>query len=172
MGFKVMKFHAVLHLAQDIKMFGVPMVVDTGSNESHHKTTKIAAKLTQKDVQMFEHQTSDRLDDFQVLDLAVAEMNHCPLWAYFQGYEDNVESKPKQESTITKGTMLKVTDDPATQGLIFKVITRMKNKDSLRMDNDVLYYVNEVQKKLTTWMEYVPICAEHNRNGQIFRSHG
>lgn len=75
MGFKVMKFHAVLHLAMDIIMFGVPMVVDTGSNESHHKTTKVAAKLTQKDVQTFEKQTSDRLDDFHVLDLAQEEIN-------------------------------------------------------------------------------------------------
>ena len=51
-----MKFHALLHLAQDIEMFGAPMVVDTGSNESHHKTTKIATKLTQKDVKTFEQQ--------------------------------------------------------------------------------------------------------------------
>lgn len=41
MGFKVMKFHAIIHLADDILMFGVPMNVDTGSNESHHKTTKV-----------------------------------------------------------------------------------------------------------------------------------
>ena len=59
MGFKVVKFHAVLHLAEDILMFGVPMNVDTGSNESHHKLTKIAAKLTQKDIRTFEKQTSD-----------------------------------------------------------------------------------------------------------------
>ena len=52
MGFKVMKFHAILHLAYDILMFAVPMNVDTGSNESHHKTTKVAAKLTQKDIKM------------------------------------------------------------------------------------------------------------------------
>ena len=86
MGFKVMKFHAVLHLAQDIEMFGVPMVVDTGSNESHHKTTKIAAKLTQKDVKTFEKQTSDRLDDFHVLELALAELEGRPLADYFEGY--------------------------------------------------------------------------------------
>ena len=47
MGFKLVMFHAVLHVAEDIWMFGVPMNVDTGSNESHHKLTKLAAKLTQ-----------------------------------------------------------------------------------------------------------------------------
>jgi hypothetical protein len=71
MGFKIMKFHAVLHLCLGILMFGVPMVVDTGSNESHPKTTKIATNLTQKDVKTFEKQTSDRLDDFHVLGLAM-----------------------------------------------------------------------------------------------------
>ncbi|MGL5917691.1 MAG: hypothetical protein ACRCYM_00390, partial [Cetobacterium sp.] len=101
MGFKVMKFHAVLHLAQDIEMFGVPMVVDTGSNESHHKTTKIAAKLTQKDVKTFEKQTSDRLDDFQVLDLALAELDGRPLRDYFDGYLEKIPAKaPKKQSTI------------------------------------------------------------------------
>ena len=83
MGFKLVKFHAVLHLAKDILMYGVPMNVDTGSNESHHKITKIAAKLTQKDIRTFEKQTSDRLDDLHVLNLAVEEIEGNPLWMYF-----------------------------------------------------------------------------------------
>jgi hypothetical protein len=88
MGFKVVKFHAVLHLAYDILAFGVPMNVDTGSNESHHKTTKIAAKLTQKDIRTFEKQTSDRLDDFHVLNLAMEEIEGDPLWRYLDTYRD------------------------------------------------------------------------------------
>jgi hypothetical protein len=47
MGFKVMKVHAMVHLAYNMLiMFSVPMNVDTGSNESHHKRTKVTAKLT------------------------------------------------------------------------------------------------------------------------------
>ena len=49
MGLKLMKFHGILHMAADILHFGVPMEYDTGSNESHHKPTKKAAMLTQKD---------------------------------------------------------------------------------------------------------------------------
>ena len=48
MGLKTMKFHAIIHMVEDILLFGVPSEVDTGSNESHHKTTKVAAKLTQR----------------------------------------------------------------------------------------------------------------------------
>ena len=55
MGYRLMKFHVVLHLIEDILNFGVPMVVDTGANESHHKSTKTAAKQTQKNKKRFEY---------------------------------------------------------------------------------------------------------------------
>jgi hypothetical protein len=171
MGFKVMKFHAVLHLAQDIEMFGVPMVVDTGSNESHHKTTKIAAKLTQKDVKTFEKQTSDRLDDFHVLDLAMAEMAGRPIWKYSDGYEDKTPAKSKKDITITGGMMFGVTEDEETKAIGFHVYTRMKSKDKLQHDSGFLHFVLQIQKKTSEWLDFIPVCAEHNRNGQIFRSH-
>jgi hypothetical protein len=171
MGFKVMKFHAVLHLAQDIEMFGVPMVVDTGSNESHHKTTKIAAKLTQKDVKTFEQQTSNRLDDLQVLELALAELEGRPLWRYFDGYLDKIKAKPEKEFTTTGGMKFFVTEDKETKQIGFTVTTRMKGRDKVMQDNGLLHYINELQKKLSGWFVHIPICAEHNRSGQIFRSH-
>lgn len=40
MGLKLFKFHAMTHLVEDILLYGVPMEVDTGSNESHHKPSK------------------------------------------------------------------------------------------------------------------------------------
>ncbi len=48
MGLKITKFHGIMHIADDTLNFGVPMEVDTGSNESAHKREKTAAKLTQK----------------------------------------------------------------------------------------------------------------------------
>ena len=47
MGLKIVKFHGILHLADDILNFGVPMEVDTGSNKRGHKAMKKAAKHTQ-----------------------------------------------------------------------------------------------------------------------------
>ena len=41
MGLKLFKFHALTHLVQDILLYGVPAEVDTGSNESHHKPSKV-----------------------------------------------------------------------------------------------------------------------------------
>jgi hypothetical protein len=74
MGWKIMKFHAIVHMFLDILYFGVPKEVDTGSNESGHKETKVAAKLTQKNVATFEYQTLTRLDEFMLIDLAMHEM--------------------------------------------------------------------------------------------------
>ena len=48
MGLKVSKFHSIVHMADDILNFGVPMEFDTGANKSGHKATKKAAKLTQR----------------------------------------------------------------------------------------------------------------------------
>jgi hypothetical protein len=48
MGLKLMKYHAISHMANDVLLYGVPMEHDTGANESHHKATKVAACLTQK----------------------------------------------------------------------------------------------------------------------------
>ena len=40
LGLKITKFHTILHYSQDILNFGVPMEMDTGSNESGHKIEK------------------------------------------------------------------------------------------------------------------------------------
>ena len=39
-GWGIFKYHAILHLVQDMLLYGVPKEVDTGANKSHHKPTK------------------------------------------------------------------------------------------------------------------------------------
>lgn len=174
MGFKIMKFHAILHLAEDIKMFGVPMNVDTGSNESHHKTTKVAAKLTQKDIKTFERQTSDRSDDFEVLDLANEEINHRPLWEYFGGqWRPNIVQKD-DENTIG-GMMFEVFWNDETENAEFQIMTRMKDKDKVALDSDFLHFLVSLQDELvdneTSNIDKLQVFTEHTRSGQIFRAH-
>jgi hypothetical protein len=170
MGFKVMKFHAILHLAFDILMFGVPMNVDTGSNESHHKTTKVAAKLTQKDIKWFEKQTSNRCDDFHVLDLAMEEIDGRPLWDYYHGFEHT--QKIEKTPTQTTGDMkMVVSENVTTNQLEYKIITRMKDKQKVKVETELLEFVMRIQKDLDDVLPIIPICAEHCRGDQIFRSH-
>jgi hypothetical protein len=171
MGFKIIKFHAILHLAFDILMFCVPMVVDTGSNESHHKTTKVAAKLTQKNIKTFEQQTSNRMDDFHVLDLAMEELDERPLWEYYGGFyhEDVpiVEVKNKMGGMIINAFV----EDDQPQLVLAKVVTRMQNKDKLVFDQDFLKYAHAIQEDIADMVPRMPLCAEHSRGGQIFWSH-
>ena len=171
MGFKVMKVHAMLHLVLDIFMYGVPMVVDTGSNESHHKTTKVAAKLTQKNIKTFEKQTSDRMDDFHVLDLAMEEIEGRPLWHYFSGYYH--EEIPDVENIQKTGGMTfhVFVEDPDTNEVGVRVVTRMKKPENLMFGTQFLHFAMKIQHDLSHLLPKMPICAEHSRDGFMFRAH-
>lgn len=172
MGFKVMKFHAIIHLFEDIFMFGVPMVVDTGSNESHHKTTKVAAKLTQKDIKTFEKQTSDRCDDFEVLDLACEEAEGRPLWAYFEGHER--EDIVEKENIDSIGGMIFIVHwDDEDNAVKPYIKTEMKNKDIVQFNTEFIEYLYRMQAKLleAKVIEFLEIKSEHTRSGQMFRAH-
>jgi len=69
MGLKLMKFHGILHMADVILNFGVPLEHDTGVNKSHHVPTKKASLLTQRDVNKIEEQTAERMLEMEVLAL-------------------------------------------------------------------------------------------------------
>lgn len=86
MGFRTTKFHTILHIVNDILYHGPPMIVDTGSNESHHKLMKIAAKMTQKIVEKFERQVGIRMQEFHTVDLALEEIRGRALWDYQYGH--------------------------------------------------------------------------------------
>ena len=84
MGLKIMKFHAIIHLITDMILYGSPSEFDTGSNESHHKESKYAAKLTQRKEATFNFQTARRLIEFLCIDLAMEEiLNDRCVWEYF-----------------------------------------------------------------------------------------
>ena len=86
MGLKLLKFHLILHLVEDILQFGVPLEFDTAANESHHKQAKKAARLTQRSADTFQFQTALRMIEFLMLELAMEEIkNGRVVWDYFDG---------------------------------------------------------------------------------------
>ena len=66
-----MKLHSILHLMEDALLHGVPFEFDTSANESHHKPSKQAAKLTQQAHVAFNVQTATRLTEFKLTELAL-----------------------------------------------------------------------------------------------------
>ena len=91
---QLMKFHAIIHTMQDILLFGVPSEFDTGSNKSHHKPSKYAAKLTQRNEATFNFQTAKCLTEFLVLDHACGEVFlEARPWLYFHGVDEVVDAR-------------------------------------------------------------------------------
>ena len=178
MGLKLVKFHAILHLAEDILMFGVPSVVDTGHNEEHHKTTKGAAKLTQRDVRVFERQTAKRLVEFHLLDLAEEEIESRPIWDYYERkyevmeeYQEDMRGNLAQSNkNETKGTQIGVYTDEDSGAPRFKFCnSRICNQEKVQWDVDVVTYLVHLQEHILE--RQLDIFTEHRRNGTIFRAH-
>ena len=72
-------------------LFGTPSEYDTGSNESHHKPSKYAAKLTQRNEATFILQSAIRITEFLVLDLALFELEHgVSVQDYFRSHLEEV----------------------------------------------------------------------------------
>ena len=66
-GWKVAKFHEMLHSCRDIRLFGPPKGYDGRPGESSHKQTKLKAKKTQRRSGLFESQTCDRIFEGMVM---------------------------------------------------------------------------------------------------------
>lgn len=173
-GWSIPKFHGILHLVDDILNFGVPMNVDTGANESHHKLTKLCAKLTQRDVSVFESQTTERLVEFLLLELAMAELDGKTLWQYFvldqdRGAPHNEQCATDVPSVVTTGAEMEVDHDEDEQQITMKY-ANSKQHDS--WSTRVKTYLYELKQKVETkGLQGLKIRTEHKRHGHIFRAH-
>ena len=181
-GMKVMKFHAITHMAKDILMYGVPMVWDTGSNESHHKSTKTSAKLTSRNSKEFDRQTAIREDEALVLDLLKQELEGRPLWDYYDGYIHGPPDEEQQldddddgndNNTSTAGTVLVVFRDEDGESNWNFARKRSPNQaiSSSSWDTPVIDFLVGLQDQVLQYMHELPIRCEHTRFGQIFRGH-
>jgi hypothetical protein len=98
MGLNIMKFHAITHLHDDIQVNGVPLEHDTAACESHHKASKCAAQLTQRNEATFQTQVATRLHEFKILDCALEELRTgCRPSDYFDVGSDESGSELSTE---------------------------------------------------------------------------
>ena len=181
MGFDVMKFHGILHLAEGILNDGVPNCVDTGHNESHHKPTKYYSKLTQKNVKTFEKQTAQREDEFHLIDLAMLEMEGKAGWDYLEadqvrgppnlgeGSQQPAQDTVKPSVTSTGGTQIRVCKD--IEGNLSWDFPKQKNCLAGEWDTQVVQFLYDLQAIVSKHVGWLNIRTEHKRDGQIFRGH-
>ena len=171
MGLKITKFHCIMHIADDIMNFGVPMEVDTGSNESGHKPTKTAAKLTQRNKATFDIQTAKRLDETHLLDLAMEEMKGRPVWDYYHGYEYTVPILgPKVDAPPTiGGAQYRISEQNGEYYCVtVGQIGGMSN--AFMLEDAFMEFVVGLKNAVAQHIDEVLVHGLHERNGQKFRS--
>lgn len=177
MGLKLLKFHTILHIWEDIIQFGVPLEYDTSANESMHKPAKQASKLTQRAADTFNFQTAQRLCEFDLLDLAIEEIeNGRRLWDYFSTFgpdsDSDTETQTQKPKSSTGETQIKVFWDKKKRPG-FELLTRSGNKDRTQWNTDLLHFLLGLQDLIQTWdgNNSLQIFTCHRRDGQIFRGH-
>ena len=181
MGMDFMKFHGILHLVELIIANGVPNVVDTGPNESHHKPTKYYSTLTQKNETTFEKQTALREDEFHLIDLAMLELEGKCFWEYLDVDQERGPPTFKQYDAIpipkstdpaqkrTGGSRITVWRDE--KGESQYGVAKDKNHNHA-WDAQVVDYLLELQEKMEQHgIDELDIRCEHKREGVIFRGH-
>ena len=170
MGLKIMKFHGIMHVAMDIEYYGVPMEVDTGSNESGHKKAKTAAKVTQKVKGLFDEQTCKRLHEVHLLELANEEIAGRPPWRYPNGYVHPADEPPPADGEPRLGgAKLHCYYDEEVQRNVFRTLHKRKGDDDITLENELIDFVVKLQDLVSAYQESVHLRSNHYRNGEIFR---
>jgi hypothetical protein len=150
--------------------FGVPMEVDTGTLESHHKETIKAAKLTQKVRSTFEIQTAQRLMEVHLLELAQEEIRGRPLWDYYDGYHHPPEVVKDEKQPTTGGAAFRIFED--ANGICQISATRKYQSKHPRfmMEDAFLRFFNGLQKAVEHYYSEVVMLTYHFRGGHHFRA--
>ena len=188
MGLNLMKFHAILHLMDDILNFGVPSEHNTAFNESHHKLAKYAAMLTQRNEHNFEQQVAIRQWEFLVLAMALEEIYHRVKPSdYYLHYEESMSesSRSMDASSQSNTSGARVESDIVTDGArivverdesgstSFEFQSKGEHAERTALPTELLDFLVELQE---TASDYLPsgkleIRTRHRREGIIFHAH-
>ena len=169
MQFKTQKFHGVVHLADDILNFGVPLEVDTGSNESGHKLTKVAAKLTQRNEETFDEQTSIRLEEVHLLEMANAELEGDYMTDCLFGRPKKQEVAEKHAKPTVGGSEHYIIFDNETQQYRVCTTKNLDPKYEVCLEKGLIDFIGGLQKALDGKINQISLQTVHRRHGKIFR---
>ena len=190
-GLKLLKFHSLLHIYDNIALYGVPLECDTSANESHHKPTKQAAKLTQMSHATFNTQTATRLIDFEIVDFARCEMEGKKVpWLYYKDLKEedeevcaniSEEKEGEMEDAISveepktdpKDAMIEVYLNDETNVVEFKMVSRSKHKAATYISPQLLEFLWDLQELLRPELgdKYLRVYTRIVRGGWSFRGH-
>ena len=173
MGLKLSKFHTILHIWEDILQFGVPLEYDTSANESFHKPSKTASKLTQKAADTFNYQTAQRLVEFFLIDLAMEEIQKgARIWEYYKRRDLVEQQEIMEDLKISTGDARIRVFENEDREACFEVISQSKHKAKTQWNSELIQFLLELQQLTSqNTRQTLPIYTSHCRNGQVFRGH-
>ena len=157
-----MKFHGILHVADSILNFGVPLEFDTGCNESHHIPTKKASQLTQRDLNKVEEQTAERMLEMEVLALAKLEISGKWLCDYRLGHADDIKVVELPHKTRCHlGGAAYVTEKNGQTGQISMRAHRVENgkKKCPMVEGDLLEFIDGLQVRVSKYIGAILLCS-------------
>jgi hypothetical protein len=183
MKYKTFKFHATLHVADDILHHGSPVNVDTMSDEMHHKSSKTAAGMTQKQPKKFECQVAGRLHEQHALDIGLCDIEGKKIWEYFSVDKTNADKDSDDSSICTTssegdkaedkcmltGVQVLVWFEKNTHRAMYRINSRMKDKDRFQFDRCLVHYLCALLARINS-LDTLVIYTEHQRYGQTFRA--
>jgi hypothetical protein len=143
MGWKLTKFHILLHLFDDIKRFSIPMNFDSNVVESHHKQEKKSGNRTQMRASTLEKQTAMRRTEHMLIQRAYNDM--YPPSSFFPvicGDSDVNNSQPADQ-ILSSMKMLYVQD----KGLCFTNKNKMATAKVYNFPEHV-YLVGQINEFL------------------------
>jgi hypothetical protein len=188
MGLNIMKFHGILHLMDDIQVNGVPLEFDTAANESHHKASKYAAQLTQRNESTFQLQVAKRLWELKILNYATEEIRSGRrISDYFDVESDGTMSEKttsnssgetssdavNEVETHTNDTRIIVFWDEETQENSYILSTKSKFAQETSLHSDLLDFLVDLQGKTSKFLptKSLPIYTRHQRGEFFFHAH-
>jgi len=169
MGWCILKFHAICHMAADILRFGVPNNYDTEADEALHKPSKKAAGVVQKRKSKFDEQVANRLMEAHVLDLAQEEyLNKRRMVDYYWERTEEIQETPLAEEAGTIGGATYVVEKGANNLWHLK---HTRSKQYIRVEADFPRFVAKLTELTSPFLpNRAVIRTEFSKNGNIFRA--
>jgi hypothetical protein len=171
MGLKLLKFHAIVHLADHMLIYGVPMEVDTGSNESGHKATKKAAKLTQRNEATFDYQTAMRLEEVHLIDLAIQEIAGRAPFNYGELRNSLPTENPNTDNISIGGAKYHMKYVEEKQEYVAIIKSDTKEEGDEKLEKDLINFIAQLAHLVKPHINCLYLRTKHTRNGQVFRAH-
>jgi len=169
MGLKITKYHAIMHMFEDILHFGVPMNYDTGFREMGHKPIIADSKRTQKKEETFVYQVGVRVNEAHLLALADTELLGNHIRNYYQGHKTLGETCEKERPVRHGGAQFCVEFNEQEDQYKMRLMTRAEGAGNMVIDQDLVDFLGKLQEKVCQWIPKIYLHANHHRNGFLFR---